>query len=76
MKINEVRALSPEELSNELDRLKRHLFDLRAQAVTERLEDPTMISKAKTDIARLLTVQHQRELESAVEEEPSLSESK
>jgi large subunit ribosomal protein L29 len=62
MKINEVRALSPEELSNELDRLKRHLFDLRAQAVTERLEDPTMISKAKTDIARLLTAQRGREL--------------
>jgi len=62
MKISEVRALSSEELANELDRLKRHLFDLRAQAVTERLEDPTMIAKAKTDIARLLTVQRQREM--------------
>ena len=60
MKISEVRALSSEELVNELDRLRRHLFDLRAQAVTERLEDPTMIAKAKTDIARLLTVQRER----------------
>ena len=65
MKISEVRALSSEELATELDRLKRHLFDLRAQAVTERLEDPTMIAKAKTDIARLLTVQRQRELATA-----------
>ncbi len=65
MKISEVRALSSEELDNELDRLKRHLFDLRAQAVTERLEDPTMISKAKTDIARLLTVQSERKHEAA-----------
>jgi len=65
MKISEIRALSSEELDNELDRLKRHLFDLRAQAVTERLEDPTMIAKAKTDIARMLTVQRQRRAETA-----------
>jgi large subunit ribosomal protein L29 len=68
MKITEVRDLSSEELATELDRLKRHLFDLRAQAVTERLEDPTMIAKAKTDIARLLTVQHQRKLAAAGED--------
>ena len=68
MKISEVRALKPEELAHELDRLKRHLFDLRAQAVTERLEDPTMIAKAKTDIARLLTVQHERVLTPAGED--------
>jgi len=68
MKISEVTALNPEELTVELERLKRHLFDLRAQAVTERLEDPTMIGKAKRDIARLLTVRHQRELASAGED--------
>ncbi|MBT3198506.1 MAG: 50S ribosomal protein L29 [Phycisphaerales bacterium] len=63
MKISEVTTMKPEELASELERLKRHLFDLRAQAVTERLEDPTMITKAKRDIARLLTVQRQRALE-------------
>jgi len=67
MKITEIRALSREELTTELERLKRHLFDLRAQAVTERLEDPTMISKAKKDIARLLTVQREYELSQAAE---------
>jgi large subunit ribosomal protein L29 len=68
MKMSEVKALNPEELAVELDRLKRHLFDLRTQAVTERLEDPTMIAKAKNDIARLLTVQRQRELTPAGED--------
>jgi len=67
MKISEVTALNPEELAVELERLKRHLFDLRAQAVTERLEDPTMIGKAKRDIARLLTVQREREIAAASE---------
>ncbi len=61
MKINEVRALSDEELHSELDRLRRHLFDLRAQSVTEKLEDPTMITKAKRDIARILTAMHERQ---------------
>ena len=61
MKINEVRALSDEELHSELDRLRRHLFDLRSQSATEKLENPTMITKAKRDIARILTVMHERQ---------------
>jgi len=65
MKISEVRALSDEELVSELERLRRHLFDLRAQAVTEKLEDPTMITKARRDVARILMVQRERELAAA-----------
>ena len=60
MKIDEVRQLSDEELAAELDRARRHLFDLRAQAVTEKLEDPNQITRTRKDIARLLTVLKQR----------------
>ncbi len=60
MKIAEIRALSDEELTIELERLERHSFDIRAQAVTEKLEDPTLIGKAKRDIARIKTVMNQR----------------
>lgn len=60
MKIKDMRNLSDEELHLELERLRRHLFDLRAQAVTEKLEDTTMLIKAKKDVARILTVQKQR----------------
>ena len=63
MKAREVRELSDEELRAELERLQRHLFDLRAQAVTEKLEAPSMLSKTKRDVARILTVCRQRELE-------------
>jgi len=45
-----------------LERLQRHLFDLRAQAVTEKLEDPSMLRKTKSDIARILTARREREL--------------
>ena len=60
MKIAEVRALSDAELAAELERLERHLFDIRAQAVTEKLEDPSLLGKAKRDIARIKTVRSER----------------
>jgi len=60
MKIGELRQLSDEELQAELERVHRHLFDLRAQAVTEKLEDPSMLKKTRRDIARILTVQRER----------------
>ena len=62
MKPSELRELSDQELQSELERLHRHLFDLRAQSVTEKLEDSSMIAKAKRDIARILTLQRQRQL--------------
>ena len=67
MKIQEIRELTDEELASELDRLRRHLFDLRAQSVTEKLADPTMITKARRDIARILTVMKQRQMSKAKE---------
>jgi large subunit ribosomal protein L29 len=60
MNIRETRELNIEELHQELDRLRRHLFDLRSQAVTEKLEDPTQLTKTKREIARVLTVLQER----------------
>lgn len=47
----------------ELQRLRRQIFDLRAQAVTEKLEDPSLITKARREIARILTVRRERQLQ-------------
>ncbi len=60
MKIDEIIALSDQELAVELERLERHSFDIRSQAVTEKLEDPSLLGKAKRDIARIKTVMVQR----------------
>jgi|CXWL01.1.fsa_nt_gi large subunit ribosomal protein L29 len=60
MKVSELRDLKTEELHGELDRLRRHLFDLRSQRVTEKLEDPTQLGKTKRDIARLFSVLAER----------------
>lgn len=56
----EVKKMKDEELHVELERLRRHLYDLRSQAVTEKLEDPSQMKKTKRDIARLLTEQSAR----------------
>ncbi|HPD30359.1 MAG TPA: 50S ribosomal protein L29 [Phycisphaerae bacterium] len=60
MKVSEIRDMKTEELHAEMDRLRRHLFDLRSQAVTENLQDPSMLTKAKRDIARVYTVLRER----------------
>ena len=60
MKISDLRELKIDELHTELDRLRRHLFDLRSQAVTEKLEDSSQLGKTKRDIARVLTVLSER----------------
>ncbi|MFO0974329.1 MAG: 50S ribosomal protein L29 [Phycisphaerae bacterium] len=62
MKASEIREMKVEDLQHELVRLERHLFDLRAQAVTEKLADPTQLGKTRRDIARILTQIRQREI--------------
>ena len=54
-----------EHLKHELQEQRKHLFNLRSQAVTEKLEDPSQIMKTRKDIARMMTVLRQRELETA-----------
>ena len=60
MKVGEIREMKTAELHAELDHLRRHLFDLRAQAVTEKLENPQQLIRVRRDIARILTVMGER----------------
>ncbi len=67
MRASEMREMKTPELHVELERLRRHLFDLRAQAVTEKLENPNQLKATKRDIARILTLLRERG-ESGIEE--------
>lgn len=60
MNVVEIRQMKTEELYLELEKLRRHAFDLRSQAVTEKLQDPSLLTKAKRNIARLMTVLRER----------------
>lgn len=55
MKPAEVRSMTAEELSQELQRLRTKLYDLRCQAATDKIEDPSQFKKTRRDIARMLT---------------------
>jgi len=65
MKATEVHKMKDQELAEEHERLRRHLFDLKSQAVTEKLEDPSQLKKARRDIARVLTEQRTRQVNAA-----------
>jgi large subunit ribosomal protein L29 len=62
-KASEFRGMSDEQLNHTLRDLEKHLFQLRFQSSTDRLETPSELRKARRDIARIKTVQRQRELE-------------
>jgi large subunit ribosomal protein L29 len=55
MKAKEVHKLNDEEVKVETQRLRKRLFELRTQAVTEKIQDTSQFGKVKRDIARLLT---------------------
>ena len=62
-KLKEVREKASEQLGHELQEKQKHLFDLRTQAVTEKLENPSQLRKTRKEIARIKTILRQRELE-------------
>ena len=57
---NEVRKMSDEDIALEVSSLKRRLFDLRTQQVTEKIVNTAQFGVVKKDIARLLTEQSAR----------------
>jgi large subunit ribosomal protein L29 len=61
MKPAEVHKMSNEELTVEQTNLRKRLFELRSQAVTEKLENPRQIQTIRRDIARVLTEQTLRQ---------------
>src|SRR5688500_17145259 len=63
MTIKEIREKTTETLGLELQERRKHLFDLKSQAVTEKLEDPSQLGKTRRDVARINTILRQRELE-------------
>ena len=62
MKANEVRKMSAAELETKLVELKKDLFNLRLQHATNQLDNPGKITDVKHDIARIKTVQRERQL--------------
>ena len=62
MAIDDIRAMSAEDLATELYETRRELMNLRFRAATMQLANVNEISKAKKRIAQILTVTREREL--------------
>ena len=62
MKAAELRDLSDEERRGKLRELQEELFNLRFQLATGQIENVGRIRTVRRDIARLKTIQRQREL--------------
>jgi large subunit ribosomal protein L29 len=56
MKIDDVRLLTPDQLSDQLLNLKKEQFNLRFQAATGQIEKTHRVGEIRKDIARIKTV--------------------
>ena len=58
--VADLKTKTDDELSAELNNLKREQFNLRFQAATSQLEKPSRVREVRKDIARIKTIQAQR----------------
>ncbi|MCP9484351.1 MAG: 50S ribosomal protein L29 [Gaiellaceae bacterium MAG52_C11] len=61
MKAKMLRDLTDDELDRKMAETRQELFNLRFQSATGALENSARLRSAKREIARILTVRHERE---------------
>ncbi len=61
MKAKQLREMSRDDLNGTLVDLEKRLFELRSQAVTEKLENTKAVINARRDVARIKTLLHEQE---------------
>jgi large subunit ribosomal protein L29 len=60
MDASELRDKTPDQLRDELTRLKKQQFNLRFQAATSQLENPAQMRLARRDAARIKTILNEK----------------
>jgi large subunit ribosomal protein L29 len=61
LKASEVRELTGDEIDRRLVETRQELFNLRFQHATGALDNTAALKKVKRDIARLMTLAHERD---------------
>lgn len=64
--IDDFKVKSDDQLQQQLIELKREQFNLRFQSATNQLEKPSRVREVRRGIARIKTLQTQRQREQAV----------
>jgi large subunit ribosomal protein L29 len=62
MKAREIRELETPVLIEKIEEKRRELWNLRMQWATNTLENPHLIEAARKELARMLTIAHERHL--------------
>jgi len=60
MKVADVRAMSLDQLDDEVVKLKKERFNLRFQRATGQLENSSRLRETRRDIARIKTIAKQK----------------
>lgn len=63
MKVEQIRQLNNDELVAKLKEFKDELFNLRFQMATGQLDNPMRLRQVRKNIARVKTIQRERELD-------------
>ena len=64
MKASEIRDIRSEDLLNSMEEKQKQLFNMRSQAMTEKVENFKAVGNLKRDIARIKTIIRENELKS------------
>jgi large subunit ribosomal protein L29 len=60
MKAADLRMMTPDQLNDELVKLKKERFNLRFQRATGQLENTARVRQVRRDIARIMTVAREK----------------
>ncbi len=60
MKAADLRVMTPDQLGDELMKLKKERFNLRFQRATGQLENTARVRQVRRDIARIETIARQK----------------
>ena len=72
MKASDARAMTVDQLDDEVLKLKKEQFNLRFQRATGQLESTSRVRAVRRDIARLLTISTERRLGKTIAAKPSV----
>ena len=67
MRAEEIRELSDADIRTRVAEMEEERFRLKFRSATETLEDPLRLRTIRRDIARLKTIQRERELAASTE---------
>ncbi|WP_349368464.1 50S ribosomal protein L29 [Salinarimonas sp.] len=60
-RLSDLKAMTPDQLQDELLKLKKEQFNLRFQRATGQLENTARVAQVRKDIARVKTIQRQKQ---------------